>query len=350
MLIRSLISVAAAFLIGNSAAHAQAVPETKFKIVGMFSTLNAAGKVERPFWEETLPKASDGKITADYTSLDQLALQGPELLRLMRLGVVDFASGNLTFMSGDFPAFDGLDLPGLFLDLDNLRKGMEAYKPVLDGIMQQNYGAKLLFMWPNPPSILFCNEEVSSIESLHGKRIRSYSSALSDFIAGAGGTPVNIAFPEVVSALQRGTIDCGVTGSLSGNTSSWWEVTNYLYTLPVGANPWFVAVNLNRWNSLDPQVRALLESEFVGLEEAFWANAIQQSQEGISCNTGNDPCTMGTKANMTLVEISEADREELGRITQEHVLPTWAQRCGAACVEAWNETVGPIAGVTIDSQ
>src|SRR5690606_13676987 len=120
---------------------------------------------------------------------DQMALQGPELLRLMRLGVVDFASGNLTFMSGDFPAFDGLDLPGLFLDFDPLREGMAAYKPVLDRIMQENYGAKLSLMWPNPPSILFCNGEVSSIESLKGKKIRSYSVALSDFIAGAGATP-----------------------------------------------------------------------------------------------------------------------------------------------------------------
>jgi TRAP-type transport system periplasmic protein len=27
------------------------------------------------------------------------------------------------------------------------------------------------------------------------------------------------------------------------------------------------------------------------------------------------------------------------------VLKRWAQRCGAECVERWNETIGKIAGV-----
>ena len=91
-------------------AQAQDLPQMQLKVIGLQSHLNSFKAGEKPFWEEQLPKDSGGRITAQLTAQDLAGLRGPEILRLMRLGVIDFASGVLTYMSGDTPAFEGVDL------------------------------------------------------------------------------------------------------------------------------------------------------------------------------------------------------------------------------------------------
>ena len=57
-------------------------------------------------------------------------------------------------------------------------------------------------------------QALTGLADLKGRKIRSFSPTLSDFLTAIGSTPVQIAFSEVVPALQRGTADCGVTGTL----------------------------------------------------------------------------------------------------------------------------------------
>ena len=55
--------------------------------------------------------------------------------------------------------------------------------------------------------------------------------------------------------------------------------------------------------------------------------AAQQTQQGYDCNAGKDSCTMGTKAKMTVVPVSEADKALLKKALTDTVLPKWAARC-----------------------
>lgn len=328
----------------GSAATAQDLPKTHLKVLGSFSNLNMSRAVEKPFWTQAVTQHSKGQVTADLTTLDQMGLQGTEILRLIRLGVIDIASGNVAYMSADSPVFDGLDLAGVLLDIDVTRRATVAYKPVLEKIMAQRYNAKLLMIWPAPPQVFYCRQAIAGIADFKGKKIRSFSPTIADFIEGVGGTPVQITFPEVVPALQRGAIDCGLTGTLSGNTAKWWEVTTHLYPLVVGWAPWFSAVNINSWNRMDPKVRAFLESEFKTLEDQFWQTAAKEVQDGINCNTGKGECIYGVKGAMTLVPVSEADKAALAKVARDVVVPKWAARCGAECARDWSATVGKVIG------
>jgi hypothetical protein len=49
---------------------------------------------------------------------------------------------------------------------------------------------------------------------------------------------------------------------------------------------------------------------------------------------------------MVLVRPSAADLDLRKKALVEQVLPRWAGRCGAACVTAWNDSVGKIVGLT----
>ena len=135
MLFRSLVSFAAV---------AQDLPRTQFKVIGLNSPTVAHTVDEAPFWRETLPKASKGAITADITPLDQMGIDDKTMLRLLRLGVMDFAGMDISKMAGDDPRFEGCDLAGITLDPDKARAGCDAYRAVIDRQMQKNWNAKLL--------------------------------------------------------------------------------------------------------------------------------------------------------------------------------------------------------------
>ena len=120
---RFAISAATAALVLALAgtASAQDLPKTQLKVIGLNSPTVASIVDELPFWRETLPKASNGAITADVTPLDQMGVDDKTMLRLLRLGVMDFAGMDISKMAGDDPRFEGCDLAGLTLDADKAR-------------------------------------------------------------------------------------------------------------------------------------------------------------------------------------------------------------------------------------
>jgi hypothetical protein len=89
----------------------------------------------------------------------------------------------------------------------------------------------------------------------------------------------------------------------------------------------------------------LIQSETAALTDAMWTETATEDDIAISCITGGD-CSVGEGGSMTLVEPSAADLALRDTIATDVVLARWAKRCGAECAENWNETVGPILGLT----
>ena len=94
------LALAAAFV---SVAAAQDLPKSQFKVIGLNSPTPVSIHDELPFWRRTLPEASKGAITADVTPLDQMGIDDKTMLRLLKLGVMDFAAMDISKMAGDDP-------------------------------------------------------------------------------------------------------------------------------------------------------------------------------------------------------------------------------------------------------
>ncbi len=50
---------------------------------------------------------------------------------------------------------------------------------------------------------------------------------------------------------------------------------------------------------------------------------------------------------MTIVAAGEEDGEVRRRLLVEHVLPRWIERCGQACVQAWNRHQAKWSGLRL---
>lgn len=340
-----LMGTALVFALAVGQTHAQDLPRTNFKVVGLQSHLNSFKNGEKPFWEETIPEASDGQVTGQITPQDLNGLQGPEILRLMRLGVIDFASGVIGYMAGDSPEFDGVDLAGVSSNMETTRKVVDAYFPVLAGVMEKEYNAKLLMLFPSPPQVMWCRSPVESVDDLNGKTVRVFTTSMADLIGGLGATTVTMPFAEVTTALERGVIDCAVTGTLSGNTNRMFEVTDYMYGLYSGWSIHFTAISQQTWDNLEAPVQDLLEAQFAKFNDQLWASVSEEEQDGINCSIGKDPCIHGFKGDMTFAAPSADDLAAAKKVVQAEVLPNWAERCGEECTQKWLDTVGEVVGI-----
>ena len=339
MLNRIMAGVALAAAVATGAA-AQDLPKTQFKVIGLNSPTPVSIYDEVPFWRKTIPEASKGAITADLTPLDQMGIDDKTMLRLLKLGVMDFAAMDISKMAGDDPRFEACDLAGLTLDPDKARAACAAYRDVIDRQMQKNWNAKLLAFGGNTPQVFWCREVVSGLDGFKGKKIRVFNNTMRDFLGGVGGTAVSMAFAEVVPALNNGVVDCAVTGSLSGNTAGWPEVTKSIYPMSLGWSINVLAVNLDSWKRLDPKVQAFLLEQFKAYEDKMWQTIKTTTGEAENCNTGKQPCTMGKLAKMTIVPVKPEEAETHKKLVEGAVLAGWAKRCGADCTREWNDTVG----------
>jgi len=321
----------------------------EFSVVGSWSGLPLHKNYEAPFWNEILPAASGGSISVNLTTFDQMGVKGGDVFRLLSDGVFDIGMTVADYTVGDAPELEGLDVPLIATTAEEAKAMVDAARPMVADIMANRFNAKLLAIAPYPPQIVFCREEVTSMEDLKGRKIRGSGRMTTKFLEALGAEGINLGFSEVPGALERGVVDCAVTGAGSGYSSGWWEVSKYLVTLPLGGwDPVVTAMNLDKWNSLDEKTQTFLRTEIAEkFETPAWANAGSSYSNEIACLTGVGDCPLGKAADMKLVTPSDADVAAARDILITSVLPDWAKRAGGDWAERWNKSVGAVAGVTI---
>lgn len=342
---RTLLSLTTALFMATAGQAIAADKPVTIKAVGTWGNLTNYVKHEGPFWNDYISEATGGQIIGDIKPQTELGLKGFEIMRLVKNGVFDFAFGLPGYVAAENAIFEGADLSTLTQDIDTERKVADAYFPVMEKSFAEIYNAKLMMLYPFPSQTLWCNAEVNSMADLKGKKVRVYSTTLGDFVEGVGGTSVTVSFAEVIPALEKGVVDCAITGTMSAYKANWHQVATHAYTLRVGWGLAFGAMNMDKWNSMTADQQATLTKEVNGLTDKMWAETATEDEIAISCITGG-ACDIGDPGSMKLVEPSAEDLAMRDTIATDVVLARWAERCGEECAATWNETVGPILGLT----
>jgi len=324
------------------------IADQELSVVGSWSGLPLHKLYEKPFWTEKMPAASGGAITANLTTHDQMGIKGGDVFRMLGEGVFDVGMTVSDYAVSDTPALEGLDVPMIATDAASAKAMVEAARPWVDEIYQEVFNSKVLGIAPYPPQVVFCNAEIGSLADLKGKKIRASGRMTGKLLEALGAEAVNVSFGEVPGALQKGLVDCAVTGAGSGYSSGWWEVSTHLMPIPLGGwDPVVTAINLDKWNSLSADEQSLIENSVKSdLEAPAWETAQNALTIDVACLTGVGDCP-GDKHSMTLVSVSDADVKTARDALISKVLPDWADRAGGDWAKRWNDTVGQVTGVEI---
>lgn len=343
-------SAAAAVLLGTAGAEPPARTVRGFpvhlRIVGGLAGVNQFTRREQPFWTQALPSQTRGRVTAEIVPFDQAGLRGQEVLRLMSLGIVPFGTIILGTNSSSDPEFGVVDLAGMSPNIQAAHRAIESFRPYLQRTLRERYGVELLAVYAYGGQMLFCKEPFARLEDLRGRRIRTAQPSVSDFVEALNAVPVRVAFPDVVSNVRSGNLDCAITGSMSGHTVGLDQVTTHLYSMPISWGLSIFAANTEAWAALPSDVRSLLSEQLQRLESDIWADAERDTLDGVNCSIGSSKCPKPYRKG-TMVEVKPSVEDD--RVRQKTfvstVLPRWIERCGPSCADIWNKTLRRTTGV-----
>ncbi|TCZ63212.1 TRAP transporter substrate-binding protein [Roseicella aquatilis] len=324
---------------------AQDPPAIEIKVVGGLASVSQYVHHEAPFWTERVPRLTRGRLRADIAPFDRSGIRGQEMLQLMRLGVVPFGTVLLALASADEPELNAVDLPMLNPDLGTLRRTEALLRPRLEALLHERYGVKLLAVYAYPSQVMFCQGAFRGLGDLAGRRVRVSSVGQSELIQALGGIPVVLPFAEIVPAVRAGTVQCAITGTLSGNAIGLHEATTHLSPVAISWGVSIFGANEHAWAALPPEMRAALRHGLADLQEDMWRAAGQETADGLACNAGHPACTGGRRGRMAMVEDRPEDRARRRQLLTDIVLPAWVRRCGAECAETWNSTMGEARGI-----
>jgi TRAP-type C4-dicarboxylate transport system substrate-binding protein len=328
-----------------SGARAADLPATHLTVMGSLGGTAQYREIEQPFWSQQLAQDSGGRITADVIPFDQTGLKGVEALQMARLGVISFLTLPLSLVSSEDPEANAPDLPGLNPSVETMKANLAAYRPVLTDVYRTRYRLEPLALLSYPAQVLFCRDRFEGLSDLAGRNVRVASGAQAGLMSALGARGIVLPFADMKAGLADGTIDCAITGTLTGNSVGLPEVAHYVHALAINWGVQMVVANRATWLALDPDVRAFLTRELADLERRVWSRTDTATEEGLACATGHGDCPDGPKGDMILVAASAADRAVLERILRTVILPKWAARCDG-CAGEWNRTIGARMGLT----
>ena len=307
------------------------------------------------FFAPNLLERTNGKVEFITSSFPELGLAGPDTLSLVTDGTLDSATIYGGYVGGEMPPIEIQNLWGIY---DSREQEFEATQAVIKDIeelvLAETGGVIMNHNWySGNDQFFFCREKIGSLEDFEGKKTRSHSAALSDWINGMGASAQFLAFAEVYTAIERGILDCGVTGADAGFGQRWYEVTDYiigpLVSFPSNNN----VINAEKWASIPEDLQQIILEEAAKSElEALRISAIQ-NEMGLLKNTSDDPRGAGIDAMEFVPFSEEMTFRSLNTAVMEHVVPAWVNRVGDTShpiiADTFNNKVGPIVGLRIES-
>jgi TRAP-type transport system periplasmic protein len=339
--------------LGATAANAELDSLNLEVIVGNHTDVYTVNHV-LPFFNETLPEASGGKITARTVPYTELGLSGFELMNLLKLGTNDISWGVPGYVAGDSPVVEGLELPGMTGDYAVMFNVQDAYHDIFDRELNKHFNAKLI-SWSQQPALQgYCKLDDGdiadfSLATMAGKNVRVHSTSFADFAEALGAVPVTMPFADVIPAMERGVIDCALTSPSAAYGYGIGQVANAVVDLNVGYSTHFYAMNNDTWNGLNEETQAFLTEQFGNLNQAL-RDYTPEVQDLMAACLADGPCSVGEPANMALLTLNDADSAELKSRVEATVLPRWAERAGATSAEEWNASAGEILNMSIAAQ
>ena len=210
-----------------------------------------------------LSEYSGGRMTLTVQSGGVLG-QEIETLESVQMGTLDFAICSTSSMSGFVDSQNYFDLPYLFHSTESAWAVMDDWLAADRCAALEGTGFKGLGYFENGTYMVGSNIRIEHPSDMEGVRVRSHSSNLqSDSFAAIGAMPLSVAWGDIYTALQQGTIDA-VSGTTLTNMygGKFYEQTDYITMTAHHFVPSLVVMNESLWNSLSAEDQEIVQKAF----------------------------------------------------------------------------------------
>jgi TRAP-type C4-dicarboxylate transport system substrate-binding protein len=246
---------------------------------GTVAMIDWASKFTAATGGNYIMKVIPGGVLA--ASLDQM--------NAIRTGAEDMGDAATNFYAGDDPAFDIMDVPFQFNNVDAQAAFGDASMATFDAIAQKKFNQKIITTFVYGKKDLYTvSKQVKVLADWKGLLVSINTPLESDMVKALGAAPVLIDWVDELPSLQKGVINAGIISSLAGLAPMGYaDVIKYLTVANMKGGMGFVAINMGVWNSLPKNVQDIMMSTAKDFTASFnkafkegetvtWIGQIQQ--------------------------------------------------------------------------
>lgn len=273
-------------------------------------------------WADAVKEATNGRVEITIFPGATLA-PATGALDAVKSGSVDVALVYTPFTPGQFPLAEVISNP--LLGLSTSQQGTNVLWDLYEQTeeLQNEFSeVKLCMLYANPANVLIMGkDEISSVASLKGKKLRAPAGAITDILTLWGAEPMLMGPGDVYQALEKGVLD-GYVFDYSGiNDFALQEISHSYLDLDIYSGPMTVMMNLNVWNSFPDDIKEAIDSVSGRAPSMEMAEIFQEDE-----NTCKEKC-LGVEGN-NLVSLSPDALAEFQAIADEYNA-TWAEGVSA---------------------
>lgn len=226
--------------------------------------------VEQQF-AERIAERSNGRIRVEIAYAGALGA-GQELLQLAGRGAIDLAAIVPGYYADQLPLARAFQIPFVFdSPLQAIEVSSKSYAEIpAFGAEFDRMNVRVLFQQPLGSYFMTGKTpDCANIETLNGKRIRSFGADIPRAHAAIGAVPVTVPVGEVYEAIDRGTIDYSFLNPGNILSNRLYEVGKYSCGPFMSIAGHFIVIGNRTWDRLPADLQAILLEEAAVAQTAY---------------------------------------------------------------------------------
>ena len=277
--------LAAAGIIGRDAAA-----QTRWQVATPYPDGNFHTRNMRAFVDQ-VQASSGGRLQIQLHSNASL-LRMPEIKRGAQTGQIQIGEILLSAYGNEDPFFEVDSVPQLVTSTDQARKLAQLQRQYVEARFQRQ-GLSLLYWVPWPPSGLYTNTPVESVDTLRGLKMRTFNALTNRFATLAGSTPTLVQQAEVPQAFATGVVNAMVTSAATGVDVQAWDFCRFFTPIGFTRTKNAIFVQNRAFQALPADLQAAIRTAAAAAEERGWAASDTETvnQQNILAQRG---MTVGT--------------------------------------------------------
>lgn len=231
---------------------------------------------------ETAKARSNGRINIELFDRAQLGGE-TEMVANMRMGELDFAITGSGIVASVEPTFSLTELPFIWKSPDHTHRTLDgAIGQRMMSLLEPKGIKGLVFGEWGYRDLLMRTKPVNTVADIKGLKIRVIENPL--YVATwrtFGGNPVPMAWPEVYTGFQQGTIDAVDTNPIGMRDSKLYEVAKHLAVTHHIFTALVLTMNLDKWKALPPDLQKVVMEAAQAGQKANRTRAADANEQAI---------------------------------------------------------------------
>jgi C4-dicarboxylate-binding protein DctP len=271
------------------------------------------------YFAQLVEEKTEGQVQVEVYPAAQ-AFKPRENIKAVATGGIEAALAINFQWAGTLPIMDVVLIPWLLTDLEQIDKALngEPGKILFDKIASKGV-VPLMWLLQCRTNIYTSNDEPLIMpEDFKNKKMRGTSKIMNIPSEALGASTMSISGPEVYMALQRGTIDIGLTGVDAALARHYYEVQEYGTVVNNFTVLHLLFLNTKFWNSLPAELQDIIQE----------CGKIVQKQCILDSEKAKEEAVAALKEKMTIHIQTPEEAEAWKAVMQPPALEYFLEKTG----------------------